>query len=70
METNEKETNVESVEENSPVNSVFDLAAESTTDKKAEHFEYQAHTSRLMNLIVHSMYVNPEVFIRELFNAT
>lgn len=65
-ETNEKETNVESVEENSPVNSVFDLAAESTTDKKAEHFEYQAHTSRLMNLIVHSMYVNPEVFIREL----
>ena len=28
--------------------------------------EYQAQTSRLMNLIVHSMYVNPEVFIREL----
>lgn len=43
---------------------VFDLA--SAKDDKAEHFEYQAHTSRLMNLIVHSMYVNPEVFIREL----
>lgn len=46
--------------------SVFDLAADSSKDKKVEHFEYQAHTSRLMNLIVHSMYVNPEVFIREL----
>lgn len=28
--------------------------------------EYQAQTSRLMNLIVHSMYVDPKVFIREL----
>jgi heat shock protein 90kDa beta len=45
---------------------VFDLASESSKGKSAEHFEYQAHTSRLMNLIVHSMYVNPEVFIREL----
>lgn len=49
-----------------PKTSVFDIIAESSKDKKAEHFEYQAHTSRLMNLIVHSMYVNPEVFIREL----
>ena len=46
--------------------SIFDLAADSSKDKKGEHFEYQANTSRLMNLIVHSMYVNPEVFIREL----
>lgn len=45
---------------------VFDLASESSKNKKGENFEYQAHTSRLMNLIVHSMYVNPEVFIREL----
>jgi hypothetical protein len=29
-------------------------------------FEYQAHTSRLMNFSVHSMYVSPEVSIREL----
>jgi heat shock protein beta len=43
---------------------IFDLA--SNTESKGEHFEYQAQTSRLMNLIVHSMYVNPEVFIREL----
>lgn len=45
---------------------IFDLASDSSKDKKAEHFEYQAQTSRLMNLIVHSMYVNSEVFIREL----
>ena len=43
---------------------LFDLA--SKKENKGEHFEYQAQTSRLMNLIVHSMYVNPEVFIREL----
>lgn len=46
--------------------SLFDLASEPSKEKSAEHFEYQAHTSRLMNLIVHSMYVNSEVFIREL----
>lgn len=50
---------------NEPASTLFDLASEKK-DAKAEHFEYQAQTSRLMNLIVHSMYVNPEVFIREL----
>lgn len=61
-----KENDVESSEGNLKTNSIFDLASDSSADKQAEHFEYQANTSRLMNLIVHSMYVNPEVFIREL----
>jgi hypothetical protein len=44
---------------------------ESESSKKAtvngdSKFEYQAHTSRLMNFSVHSMYVSPEVSIREL----
>lgn len=58
--------NVESKGDEVKVSSVFDIVGESSKDKKGEHFEYQAHTSRLMKLIVHSMYVNPEVFIREL----
>lgn len=58
--------NVETAQEVPQINTVFDLAAESSNDKHAEMHEYQAHTSRLMNLIVNSMYVNAEVFIREL----
>jgi heat shock protein 90kDa beta len=58
--------NADSKEEEIKASTLFDLASESSKDKKGEQFEYQAHTSRLMNLIVHSMYVNPEVFIREL----
>ena len=65
-ETESKENSVESTDGNSPIGTVFDLASDSTVDKSAEHNDYQANTSRLMNLIVHSMYVNPEVFIREL----
>ena len=64
--SSEKEEVVSKATDGEVKSSVFDLAADSSKDKKAEHFEYQAHTSRLMNLIVHSMYVNPEVFIREL----
>lgn len=45
---------------------VFELASELTKGNKAEQHKFQAETSRLMNLIVHSMYVNSEVFIREL----
>lgn len=56
----------ESAKDEPKVISLFDLASEPSKEKSAEHFEYQAHTSRLMNLIVHSMYVNSEVFIREL----
>ncbi|GBG66257.1 hypothetical protein CBR_g57858 [Chara braunii] len=34
----------------------------------AEKFEYQAEVSRLLDLIVHSLYSHPEVFLRELIS--
>ncbi|KAL9225733.1 hypothetical protein vseg_001623 [Gypsophila vaccaria] len=36
------------------------------TDAPGEKFEYQAEVSRLMDLIVHSLYSHKEVFLREL----
>ncbi|XP_068325991.1 heat shock protein 90-5, chloroplastic [Pyrus communis] len=39
---------------------------EEATDAPGERFEYQAEVSRLMDLIVHSLYSHKEVFLREL----
>ncbi|KAE9605622.1 hypothetical protein Lal_00024950 [Lupinus albus] len=39
---------------------------ETTDDAPGEKFEYQAEVSRLMDLIVHSLYSHKEVFLREL----
>ncbi|ONM37695.1 hypothetical protein ZEAMMB73_Zm00001d043363 [Zea mays] len=41
-------------------------AAVDSTDPPAEKHEYQAEVNRLMDLIVHSLYSNKEVFHREL----
>uniref|UniRef100_A0A803QQQ3 Histidine kinase/HSP90-like ATPase domain-containing protein n=1 Tax=Cannabis sativa TaxID=3483 RepID=A0A803QQQ3_CANSA len=42
------------------------VAEKEETDTDGEKFEYQAEVSRLMDLIVHSLYSHKEVFLREL----
>uniref|UniRef100_A0A2P2KRF8 Uncharacterized protein MANES_14G091600 n=1 Tax=Rhizophora mucronata TaxID=61149 RepID=A0A2P2KRF8_RHIMU len=49
-----------------PVQCQAAVAEKDATDASGEKFEYQAEVSRLLDLIVHSLYSHKEVFLREL----
>ena len=42
------------------------MSGQEAQSQKAQEFEYKAEMKQLLHLIVHSLYKNPEVFLREL----
>lgn len=50
------------------MNKIYDKIMEEKMTKKVESYEYQAEIKKVLDVVVHSLYTNKDIFIRELIS--